>query len=271
MGLNGCSPRPQDPSKEKLLKASRLIDAGKPDEAISYLEKLIEQEPQNTDAKVALSSAYAAKAGIKVTSFAGMIINARSVENVMAELSKNAEPSTTPTGQVDEFLKKVSSLMSKASGVARIYVDIPEIRDDVYPYLLYAIEILEEQKDLKAEDKIFKVIMEIIVLKHMISTDLVVGIFQKDWYSQKCVLNFNKFNRSLIKTGKLVVAILEDLEVAHPSKAKELNELSGKIVSSISDLTSAATSITVLDEASQMFLKNAIISAGIGNLAECQP
>lgn len=64
--ISGCKKKSEGPSQGIVLKAYRLIDENRDDEAIDLLESELKRDPKNSEIKFILASAYAHKAGFKI-------------------------------------------------------------------------------------------------------------------------------------------------------------------------------------------------------------
>lgn len=264
----GCAPEKKQQNESTSVKAYRLIDEQRTDEAIQLLETSLREEPDNQDYKIILASAYAHKAGFGVQKLIPLMSRAKSFKQddalflkIIEELKKDEKPAQ---------IMQLARLFNQMSEFAKIYNAIPST-ESVYEvaYLEQAIDILNKVgKDLKPEDALYRGVLEILLLKHILSEKL-IGQINTEIKLENCQVDLSTANLSIIRLGKLLIDIYYDIGIANPSQAIKMKTLAESTAVIVSDLTLAITTVTAIDEAASVFLKQNAIENGFGKLVKC--
>jgi NRPS condensation-like uncharacterized protein len=69
--------------------------------------------------------------------------------------------------------------------------------------------------------------------------------------------------------GKLLIDIYNDIGFANPKQAVDMRKMAEQTSDSVTNLTIATTTVTVLDEAANIFLRQAAIQNGFGKIIKC--
>ncbi len=251
-----------------LTRAYRLIDAQRDDEAIAYLEELIKDDPESNDNKVALASAYAHKAKIKVQKFAGILVDSKKMSDI-SDTFAATDPSKEMTFKVDDFANNLATLLLKYNKMLTVYAEIPSVADADEIYLEEAIFIMEAIEKPRQADGFYRSVLRAIQFKHLLATDLIGSISDTHQAGAGCSLDLTVMNTSVIMLAHLLMNIYDDMAIATPSKAKDLTSQKSKIADKTFSLTLIVTGMSVADEASNLFIKHMVIEEGFGKLLKC--
>lgn len=268
-GLIGCGPK-RDQNENTVLLAYRLIDENRTDEAIALLEKELSKDPKNTDYTLVLASAYAHKSGIKIQKLVPLFAHADTLKNLKQKWT-SAKRGSAHSERINIFAANVARLFGQASAVMATYSAIPTIVPKNAVYLEHAIYLLNSLGDkLKQEDVVYRMVLEVILFKHIFAESL-VGEFvrPKNMNEKSCSLDLAKINATTVTLGKLLIDIFNDIGFFQPKQAKTMKQLAADTREAISNLTAANTSVMVLDELSNLFLHEMVIQHGFGKIVKC--
>jgi hypothetical protein len=265
-----CAKSRQQTQDDPVLEAYRLIDEQRTDEAIELLETSIANDPSNTTYKPVLASAYAHKAGIRIQTLIPFLVESEKLKKMD---SKPSESSKLPTAgeQLNASVLSISQLLRSFSTASEVYASIPLISKKNLVHLNQAIFLLNDAgAKIKPEDALYRAVLEVVLFKYILAEDL-VGEFAapKEKNSQSCRIDIGNLNNSVIKLGRLLIDIYSDLGIANPKNAGDVKQMSAKTADAISNVTIATTTVTILDEASNLFLKQSIIQNGFGKIIKC--
>jgi hypothetical protein len=269
ISLVGCADRKQDHRDDTVLNAYRLIDEKRDDEAIELLENALAKDPANYDYKAVLASAYAHKAGIKIQN----LVPAVQKSSQLKKLNENAKAMSGETigAKVDSGALVIASMLGKFSGVLETYAAVPTVDKNQSTYLIHAIYLLNSLGNrIKPEDVIYRAVLEIVLFKYYLAEGFIGEFVEpktKDEVS--CRIDLGNVNDAIIKIGKLLIDIFNDVGFVNPKQAEDMKRLAGDTSDSISRLTIATTTVTVVDEAANIFLKQTAIQNGFGKIIKC--
>jgi hypothetical protein len=255
-----------------LVSAYKLIDAQRTDEAIQLLEaESGKMKPGDVDyarTRVALASAYAHKAGIKVQRFSKLLQIGKIKIKFKQKISNKA---VTGAEAVDNFLVSLSGMLKGLAGISAVYTSIPTLNSTEERYLIYAIRILDglDDKELRQGDYVYRAVLRAIYLKHYISTHLFEETTGDVVSVRTCKVDFNRFSTAVLAVAKVGIAIFDDLSFAQPKKAKEFQQSRQQLANVASDLTAISTFASLLDDASLMMAKNTFVQTGLRRLLKC--
>lgn len=269
LGILGCADKKQNQRDDTVLNAYRLIDENRNDEAIQLLETSLQDDPSNYDYKAVLSSAYAHKAGIRIQN----LIPAVQKSSQLKKINENSKLGASDTlgGKIDSGALVIAGMLGKFSGVLETYASVPTVDKTQSTYLIHAIYLLNSLgTGIKPEDVIYRAVLEIVLFKYYLAEGFIGEFVEpkvKDEVS--CRLDLGNVNDSIIKIGKLLIDIFNDIGFANPKQAEDMKRLSTETSDSISSLTIATTTVTVIDEAANIFLKQTAIQNGFGKIIKC--
>ena len=132
------------------------------------------------------------------------------------------------------------------------------------------MEEVEKKHPIKSEDALYRAVLRIILFKHIVAEKLIGEFAQSPSTSKdKCTFNLGSVNGSLIELGRLLVDTFTDVGIANKKQAKNMRASSENVANTISNLTLATTSLIVIDETSNLFLKQTVIQHSFGKLIKC--
>lgn len=273
--LLGCQPSRKSSSETPLVKAYKLIDHQHEDDAIVILEQEISRTPdetaEKTDLQVALASAYAHKAGFRAQRLGGILALGKHKISFDQKFSTD-RPGQSSVQKVDFLLNGISGLMGGVQGVMAYFNAVPEIQSKDEKYLDYSMRILDslEYKYMTEGEAVFRAVIRAIYLKNYLAAHVFYEGPSAEYDVSTCQINFAQLTQATARTTHVGLSILEDLAFATPKKAKDFEKLRKQLVSSAADLTTVTTSVSLLDEASMLIAKRAVVESGLRNLLTCR-
>ena len=268
--LFGCGNKKDNSRNDTVLEAYRLIDEQRTDEAIELLETSLSQEPSNTDYKAVLASAYAHKAGIKIQKLVPVLSQSDKLKKLNDKLSEVSKTESASV-RVNAGALNIAVILAKFSGFFEAYASVPLVNKDQATYLVHAIYLLNDiGNKIKPEDVLYRAVLEIVLLKHYIAEGFIGEFIEPQTKGeQTCKLDLGNVNDTIIKMGKLLIDIYNDIGFANPKQAVDMKEMAEQTSDSVTNLTIATTAVTVLDEAANIFLRQAAIQNGFGKIIKC--
>lgn len=266
----GCGKKADNKKDEPFLKAYRLIDEQRTDEAIELLEDLLSKEPKNIQAKSVLASAYAHKSGVKIQKLIPVLNQTEKLKQLDEKTSDSAL-NLEKNERVNASAIQISNFFSRYSSIIETYALVPLVNKEQSIYLQHAIYLLNSiGNEIHSEDVLYRAILEIILFKYVISDGLIGEFIEpQNKTLESCKIDLSTVSNSIIKGGKLLIDIFNDFGFANPKQSAEMRALSDKTAESISNLTLAVTAVAIADEASNIFLKNEAIQHGFGKAIKC--
>ena len=265
----GCAKK-EDKKEDTVLKAYRLIDEQRTDEAIELLESAIAKEPSNTQYKAVLASAYAHKGGIKVQKLVPIINHSEKLKKLSEKLPE-VNKSESHSQRVNQTALNLAALLLRFSGFLEAYASVPLVTKDQATYLRHAIYILNDLGDkVRQEDVLYRAILEIVLLKHILAENF-IGEFMEPATKEEvtCRIDLGHVNDTAITLGKLLIDIFNDIGFSNPKQSEQMKRMANETSETISNLTIFFTSATVVDEASNIFIRQAAIQNGFGKIIRC--
>ncbi len=269
--LLGCQAKNTDHNVDPRLEAYRLIDEQRTDEAIELLETELQNDENNNELKVALASAYAHKGGIKIQKLVPIV---SSIDKINKDRSApiDTQKQKNLTEKTHASLINASLLLSQFSRFVEVYVAIPVADRNQADYIRHAILLFNEieSKNLKQEDVLYRLILEIVLLKHILVENF-IGEFvpPKSADKKKCRLDLAMINHSIVGMGKLLIDIFNDAGFIRPQTANDMKKLASQTSDAVNDLTIFFTSATVVDDITEAFLSESLIQHGFGKIIKC--
>lgn len=252
------------------LKAYRLIDEQRTDEAIEVLEVELQKEPHQIEYTSALASAYAHKAGIKIQKLIPVVTQADRVNKLKDKFIEISDKHSA-SEKINDSAVNTSIFLIKLSTMIDAYAAVPVLTKEEAVYLKHAIGLLNKiGKNITADDVLYRAVLEIILFKHIFAENL-IGDFITPARpgNAKCRVEIGRLNDTLITLGKLLIDIFNDLGYIRPKQADSMKRLSLATSEAISNLTLTTTAIAVLDETSNILLKQALLQQGLGKIIRC--
>ena len=271
--LAGCSD--ENHGKEDALNHTyRLIDEQRDDEAIQFMDGTI-RDQQNQDLQtppeytVALASAYAHKAGIRIQQFVGIIDASKKMSSVPDAFKKVLPEGSDPNSRLDFFLTNSVGLMTKFSAIFEIYTTIPSLHEADQIYLQQAISLMESVGDARPENAVYRAVLRIVQFKYLLSMNL-LGNPASGVLTKNCTVDVSKIQATLNRFEQLADKIIHDFTIAAPAQQSAMDALRDQIKAQIQALTSAMSWLTVSDEPATMLFKRRVIEEGFGKLIQCK-
>jgi len=179
----GCQNKNPDVHKDPLDENYRLIDRGDYSQAISRLSDLSQQD-QRPQVRVALASAYAARAGIKVEQYWGFVIGFKApllkTDNIQvnATIDSLQKIAKKAKGQMDEHDMQALSGLIRALATWDRYQEridaIPVVTGDSLTDLDRAVEVLANVQT--PGGRLYRAILNLILFKSYV-------VASKDYWS----------------------------------------------------------------------------------------
>jgi hypothetical protein len=271
--LAACAPANENKvlqNERPLNQVYRLIDAQRSDEAITLAEQLVDSNSSDREAKVALASAYAHRAGIKIQGLA-QVVSASKNSSILASTPQSSIALVLNPGQkIDSTLTDSTLILSQILKVSQIYTSIPNIDLNGRTYLQLAIRTIDRIDDVNQTEAIYRAVLRIVLFKHLLATELLGDIERPNNLEKSCLVDLNRLNDSILNLGRTLINIMADISIAHPDQEKSLNIQRAAIADAVSKLTIVTTSLIVIDEASNLLLKQSLIQRGLGKAIQCK-
>lgn len=219
--LGSCQKEtPEDRSESRVDRALRLMDRGEHDEAILILEK----EAAGERVHQLLASAYAARAGVRVQDYWGFVVGYRS-------LLKEEKPLTLPgldlkilpegtAREARELLERINSSLAEFARVRQRAEQIPYVKREARPDLHRAVQVLTGLQSRGA--RLYRAILELILIRSAVDD---MGVVIRAWEKKSfdfCSEPFAITVEWMVYSSSLLIEALEDLSVAYPSQAPQL-------------------------------------------------
>lgn len=269
--FSGCgSQKNEGVRNDTVLDAYRLIDDQRSDEAIQLLETSLAQDPSKSEYKVVLASAYAHKAGIKIQKLVPLLTQSDKIKK-LGEPNLNSPTAATTSQRVNASAQNIAKLLSKFSGFFEAYALIPQVSKDQATYLTHAVYLLNDiGSALKPEDVLYRAVLETVLLKYELAEGFIGELIEPETHGDKtCRLNLGNINDSVIRMGKLLIDICNDIGFVKPKEASDMKKIADQVSESVTNITMATTAVTVADEAANIFLKEAALQNGFGKIIKC--
>lgn len=236
-----CAANKSDQRNNSVLEAYRLIDENRTDEGIQLLEDSLKADPLNSELKMVLASAYAHKAGIKIQKLVPAIIHADKIKKI-SEAKKPYSEQADTNAKINLAAFNIAKTLSQFAVFFEAYATIPLINKEQSVYIKHAIQLINEMTgDMKSEDLINK----------------------------NCQIDVSQINQTLISLGKLTIDIFNDLAIANPKQASQMKNSAAQAVDAVMALNIATTSISIIDEISQLFIKDIAVQNNFGRIFRC--
>ena len=255
---------------DTVLEAYRLIDDQRTDEAIQLLETSLVADPSKSEYKVVLASAYAHKAGIKIQKLVPMLTQSDKIKK-LNDQSLDASLDDSVSGKVNSGALNIARLLTKFSGFFEAYALVPTVTKNQAVYLTHAIYLLNDVgNDLKPEDVLYRAVLETVLFKYFLAEGFIGELIEPKAKDQvSCRLDLGNVNDSIVKMGKLLIDICNDIGYVNPKQAVDMKKIAEQVSESVTNLTIATTAVTAADEAANIFLKQVAIQNGFGKIIKC--
>lgn len=256
----GCSKDKSAAKNDEILKAYRLIDDQRTDEAIELLESSLRKNPNQYDQKVVLASAYAHKAGIKVQK----LVKAVQLSKNLKDLKKKLP---------DQSSRSLAALFMRLSKALSTFNAIPSVSVEQSEYLRHAIEILKSLEDqIRPHDAVYRAVLNIVLFKHIFEQNLFGKGDDDDLASNaRCRVDLDLVQSTVKVLGQIMIEVFVDTAYANPKNAKGLDERIKKTEEFVISVSSLSESLTLSNDLSNGYLKSVALESGFGKIIKCMP
>lgn len=266
-----CAEKEVVQNEQTTLEAYRLIDSNRTLEAIELLESRLENDPNNYEFKVALSSAYAHLAGFKIAKLVPIITSAENLQKVLKQKKIDDEADQIPTlrdGEPKEKKIKKSSWISQVAAFSEVYQSIPDFRtkaDQVF--LSYAIRLLDDLgENVKPSEAIYKVALRIVLIKSLISKfELESSDLEND-----CKVDVQKTKKVVTELSSLTLSGFKDLLIARPKDKLKIEEVFNSFQKSVLTTQKTLDQLSLANELTKVNLAANPLTRQFSQIFLCQ-
>lgn len=285
-GSVGCDRSPSGPSESISVRSSRLIDEQRTEEAIQLLEPHVRANPDDIDAAVSLSAAYAHKAGFQFRNFYGML-------NQILEHSKRlkAEPDPVNTESASTAERAIATWTHHSGrmfGLIRIFEAIPSLTKSNIEFVRHGVQILNSKEQLlRPKDRAFRVLIRAVIIKHLLTQiaepRAPVASPKKDGQNpnQKiCFVDFRAVDKYINTPGGELISLFGDMSWIQPNGNEAFARTISDIRNSVSNINVFLTAVSLANDATLLYLKNSVVEGStttpspllpnLGQLIACQ-
>lgn len=267
LGLAGCQkdlPLQRDPATA----VHSLIDEHRFEEALYHAERLIEENPNDPEYRMLLASVYAARAGIYAPNLtplfqAGLKFNAQ-----LRERNDTPEPRPTAKESSEELGEYITFIFRTIESVHTLFESVPLLDKEQIPDILLALEVMSYQRNLSADQAVYRAFLRVIYAKYYIENYLYAGKFITA-QTENCHINLRDAVGSFRNAANIVADMLVDLAVAWPSSANGMLEVSFALQSLGFRLEDYLGKAQWVDNALQRFLRRQILQFSFAGLMVC--
>jgi len=228
----GAKPTPVSEENDDVIRSYKLIDAGRPQEAIDLLEPRLRANPKRFVLKTALASAYAARAGLRIPRFAPLVI-----EIVQTGTTVDPEVET-------KFMERLKSLRMNSAQESRMRNTLRDIlgiadivrRFDTLPDVTSG-EVLDVKKakallqDIPVEERgahLYRSVLGAVEIRYVLRQEFVPAHFgaKRDG---NCEIALKPLARDWSSVVGLANDVISDLQVAIPGQVERIQEYAGEL------------------------------------------
>lgn len=253
-----------------VLKADRLIDAHRTDEAIVFMEEQVRTHPENPDYVVTLASAYASKAGVRVQRLMKTIDIAKKYKPQLKKRIESSPSLHEKDKKTDLWIGQALRLLINFESYMRVYQSVPVIDQEHVVYLNQAISLLDGLGSKpRPSDALYRAILRILLVKSQLN-----GLFSTSseimvQTDTSCAINTQKINDRMTEIGQNLIYVYQDLGVAQPDKAKTYKNEIDRITNAVANLTTLNDSAIILNDAIKAVFNQTLLQSGLGTDLKC--
>jgi|GEM_PF-4274291 len=264
-GSVSCDRSPNGPTESVSVRSSRLIDEQRTEEAIQLLEPHVRANPEDIDAAVSLSAAYAHKAGFQFRSFYGML-------NQILEHSKRikTEPTPATAGSASTAERAIATWTyhsGRMFGLIRIFEAIPSLTKSNIEFVRHGVQILSSKEQLlRPKDRAFRVLLRAVIIKHLLTQiaepHAPVASPKKEGQnpSQKiCFVDFRAVDKYINTPGGELISLFADMAWIQPKGKEAFARTVSEIRNSVSNINVFLTAVSLVNDATLLYLKNSVV------------
>lgn len=221
---SSCDRYRQPDQADRLDQIQQKIDQGQHDEAISELQSILNQEPENDRARTILASAFVHRAGISLTDYFKLaeiflapdlphsekLIKTSFLKQIEEVKSKEAK-------QLLNFAERLNQVYSQALQIEMRFNQVPNLDSKQAVQFYLALQELAKLKKPTAGMKLYRGTLKIYYFKHLWSTNA--------WFPKKgnqlCRMKVNDLVQRVSSFGLFSLGMISDLSNASLEVAKE--------------------------------------------------
>jgi hypothetical protein len=264
--LIGCGKSQQQTTIHPNKEAYRLLDQGKSALAIYILEESIARNPDNSEARMLLSSAYVGEAGVDVfkiyDTFKDVIfdkpLSKRFWPSQASESTSDSSASKNKT-KIELFVSQLDSFLLTLSRVVSFLGRFPDVEKAKWVLLDRALENLELVDSTK-DICLYRVFIRIIYLRAYLSQELMknANLGSRSW---ACNLELEHMREALAWIMKNLINASEDFQKVDFGGSHSLAEFQGAIQAILDALEEAKSNAPVGVNSGYLGLQNKLREA----------
>jgi hypothetical protein len=245
----GCTPK-QNTNESPKIRAYRLIDSDREDEAIALLSAQLETpglpDEQIREYTVILSSAYSKKSGVdfkklaRFAEFTDRVLKLDLDKEQKIQLEQNLEPKTAANDENQQAndMKTFARGLARQSQIFLIISKIPQVTEDNLDYLEYSIFLLDNLAKKTAGDHLFLALNKIIFARSLFQSHKINELVQvqDEEKNASCTVDLKSFTEKYKYVIDVLVSALHDLAIANPEQKLSLTRNSETLRNSANSL-----------------------------------
>ncbi|WP_413294794.1 hypothetical protein ACLSU7_06745 [Bdellovibrio sp. HCB185ZH] len=208
--LASCSSEKPETREQKMNRGFEYLDQQNYDQAIAYFQKLL-KEDNHPQVRMALASAYAARAGIRIENIYNfVVVQHRPVMRLQIQNLNFSEQTNEVIHNLEKFLAQ--------------WEQVPNVTSTGRKDLEKAVGILAETDNAGA--RLYSAILRVVVLKANVGEGIISWNLQTTQNSDKklCVQDIRPWWSWCEKVINSLESLGSDLEKAFPKKVDELKQ-----------------------------------------------
>lgn len=251
--LIGCVPGASEkksamPAESVMTQALKLIDQGRPEEAALLLEDLSEQQPGNDEIDVALASAYASCAGLKMSSFYDLfyeLIFARPLAHLQSQSGSQKYRSligkkqtidaerfqVAASHQAPLTLQKIREALLLSFQLMDVFAKLPEVVVEKEIFVRQSLHVLENLQQPKKAHYAYRSLLRATLLKADLHRR-----FEAETASSDCNIDVIGLIDDLEVVDGQLVSLFTDLGLAFPRERPQLRRIKEELHESVVSL-----------------------------------
>lgn len=212
LALLSCQPKEEPRTREKALSQGfSMMDQGRYDEAIQYFTELSQKDPHK-HVKLALASAYAGRAGVKI-------------EQIYSFVAVKSLPSVTTIANSRGVEEGTVALMDTLARYSEQWNRIPSIDTQKLADLQRALKVLEN--DTEPGVRLYAATLRVVVLKSSVTVGL--KNWQKTVSAKFCRDDLRAYFDWGVRILENVELLCEDLQAAFPQDEKRYKDIQNRV------------------------------------------
>ncbi|KYG61775.1 hypothetical protein AZI85_06015 [Bdellovibrio bacteriovorus] len=197
-------------TREKALsRGFSLLDDGRTDEAISYFAELSAKDP-HYHVKLALASAYAARAGVKIEKIYSFVV-VKEIPQIEIAHAKTGEPTT--------------GLLSVLRQVSAHWEKVPELSSAPREDISRALQVLEDVTEPGAA--LYSATLRVVYIKSLVSEGLQNYLITTQ--GKVCTEDLRPFFTWSLNILDVVKLLVKDVQKSFPEKQKDCERFENEI------------------------------------------